>query len=202
MLVYLLQGIGYGLGLGVQPGPLQTFYISQTLHNGWRRTLPAVFAPLLSDGPIITLVLLVLNQMPPRLEQILYIVGGLFVLYLAFDTFIKFRDHEPAAPTVAPVRNTLLKAAVMNLLNPAPYIGWILVMGPALLRGWHEAPVNGVAMVVGFYGALIPTMSATIIVFGTVRHLGPKVSRALLGVAAVVLAFFGVYQVWLGVGGG
>jgi threonine/homoserine/homoserine lactone efflux protein len=61
MWLYILQGIGYGFAAGAQPGPLQTYIISQTLLRGWSRTLPAALAPLISDGPIITICLLVLS---------------------------------------------------------------------------------------------------------------------------------------------
>ena len=56
MLKYLILGISFAFAAAVQPGPLQTYIISQTLKNGWRSTLPASFAPLLSDGPILILV--------------------------------------------------------------------------------------------------------------------------------------------------
>ena len=69
MLGYLILGITYAFTAAVQPGPFQTYLISQTLSNGWRSTLPAAIAPLLSDGPIIILVLLVLSRMPGWLEQ-------------------------------------------------------------------------------------------------------------------------------------
>ena len=39
MLAYIIQGITYGLAAGVQPGPLQTFAISETLKHGWRKSL-------------------------------------------------------------------------------------------------------------------------------------------------------------------
>lgn len=64
MLIYLFQGIGLGLAAAVQPGPLQTFLISQSLTRGWKRTLISAFAPLLSDGPIIFVSLLVLSHVP------------------------------------------------------------------------------------------------------------------------------------------
>ena len=51
--VYVIQGIGYGFAAAVQPGPFQTYVIAQTLNSAWRNTLPAAFAPLISDGPII-----------------------------------------------------------------------------------------------------------------------------------------------------
>ncbi len=73
---YLILGMTYAFAAAVQPGPLQTYLISQTLANGWRRTIPAAFAPLLSDGPIIILVLLVLSNMPGWLVQVLQCAGG------------------------------------------------------------------------------------------------------------------------------
>ncbi|MDP2884326.1 MAG: hypothetical protein Q8P51_04810 [Ignavibacteria bacterium] len=64
MLIYLIQGATLGLAAAVQPGPYQTYFMSQALNYGWRRALPAALAPLISDGPIILLTLLVLSQMP------------------------------------------------------------------------------------------------------------------------------------------
>lgn len=71
MWLYLLQGIGYGFAAAAQPDPFQTYLISQTLLKGWKRTLPAAFAPLVSDGPIIALCLLVLSRVPLWLQGFL-----------------------------------------------------------------------------------------------------------------------------------
>ena len=57
MYEYMILGITFAFAAAVQPGPLQTYIVSQTLTKGWKRTLPAMFAPVLSDGPIIILVL-------------------------------------------------------------------------------------------------------------------------------------------------
>jgi hypothetical protein len=64
MLPFFLQGLTLGFAAGAQPGPFQTYLISQTLSQGWRRAWIAAFGPLLSDGPIVALVLLVLSQIP------------------------------------------------------------------------------------------------------------------------------------------
>lgn len=53
MSLYLAQGAVYSFAAAVQPGPFLTYLVSLALGNGWRRALPAVLAPLLSDGPII-----------------------------------------------------------------------------------------------------------------------------------------------------
>ena len=148
---YLILGMTYAFAAAVQPGPFQTYLISQTLSNGWRRTVPAAFAPLLSDGPIIVLVLLVLSRMPGWLAQVLQCAGGVFLLYLAVGAFKTWRDYDiKKAIQGQSSRQTVFKAALVNLLNPAPWLGWSLVMGPLLLKGWRETPANGIALLVGF----------------------------------------------------
>jgi threonine/homoserine/homoserine lactone efflux protein len=201
MLGYLLLGMTYAFAAAVQPGPFQTYLISQTLVNGWRRTIPAAFAPLLSDGPIIALVLLVLSRMPAWLVQGLQCVGGLFLLYLAFGAFKTWRDFDVEKTNVVKSsRQTVLKAAMVNLLNPAPYIGWSLVMGPLLLKGWRETPANGIALLVGFYTTMILATLGIMLLFAGARNLGPRVSRALVGLSAIALTCFGLYELWLGTG--
>jgi threonine/homoserine/homoserine lactone efflux protein len=202
MLAYAIQGLGYGFVAAVQPGPFQAYVISQALSHGWRRALPMALAPLVSDGPIIALVLLVLSQVPDSLQRFLYIAGGLFILYLARGAFIAWRDFDPAAsPTTTGSQQSLLKAAAMNLLSPGPYIFWSLVTGPILLTGWRESPADGLAFLAGFYIAMVGSMGGLILLFGTARQLGPKVNRALLGVSAVALVGFGLHQLWLGISG-
>jgi len=202
MLGYLIQGIGYGFSAAVQPGPFQTYLISQTLDRGGRATLPAILAPLVSDGPIILLVLLVLSRVPEEMQQLLYLAGGLFVLTLAWGAFKAWRDFDAEKTETAHTgQQNVLKAALMNALSPSPYIYWSLVTGPILLSGWRETPAHGIGFLAGFYGALIPTLAGIILLFSRARQLGPKVNRCLLGISAIALSGFGLYQLWLGISG-
>src|SRR5512147_3206996 len=202
MWLYIAQGIGYGFAAAMQPGPFQTYLISQTLTRGWKRTLPAALAPLISDGPIIALCLLVLSQVPAWLQNFLYIAGGSFVLYLAYGSYRSWRSFDaslPAGDTGA--AQSLLKAALTNVLAPGAYIFWMLVTGPILIAGWRETPVYGVSFLMGFYVAMLSSLAIIIILFGSARQLGPRVNRALLGIAAIALFCFGLYQLWLGITG-
>ena len=202
MWLYIVQGIGYGFAAAVQPGPFQTYLISQTLMKGWKRMLSAAFAPLISDGPIIALCLLVLSQVPAWLQRFLYTAGGLFVLYLAYGAYKSWKKFDPSAPaTETRTDQSLLKAALINMLNPNPYIFWSLVTGPILLAGWHETPIHGLGFIAGFYITMILSFCAIIVAFGSARQLGPRVSRALVGVSAIALSCFGLVQLWLGVMG-
>jgi threonine/homoserine/homoserine lactone efflux protein len=90
----------------------------------------------------------------------------------------------------------------MNAANPSPYLYWSLVTGPILLNGWRTAPANGIAFLAGFYAAIIFSLAGIILLFGTARKLGPKVNRAMIGISALALAGFGLFQLWFGLSGG
>jgi threonine/homoserine/homoserine lactone efflux protein len=200
MWLYIVQGIGYGLAAAAQPGPFQTYLISQTLIRGWKRTLPAALAPLVSDGPIIALCLLVLSQVPLWFQKFLYIAGGLFILYLAYGACKSWKNFDSNIPSPETgTQQSVLKAALMNALSPGPYIFWGRVTGPILLRGWRETPVYGIGFLTGFYITILSSLAAIILVFGTAAKLGPKVNRVLLGISAIALCCFGLYQLWLGI---
>jgi threonine/homoserine/homoserine lactone efflux protein len=201
MGIYILQGVGLGFSAAVLPGPFLAYLISQTLSRGWKRTLPAAFAPLVSDGPIIALCLFILSQVPARFERTLHFAGGAFILYLAYGAFRAWRDFDPGITAAdAGIQGNVFKAALMNILSPGPYIYWSLVTGPILIRGWRETPVHGIVFLAGFYVTIVLSLAAIILVFGLARQLGPNVNRALIGVSALALFFFGVYQLWLGAG--
>jgi threonine/homoserine/homoserine lactone efflux protein len=197
MLSYLAQGIAYGFAAAVQPGPLQGYIAARAVRAGWRRAWPVVLAPLLSDRPIIAAVLLALSRIPPWWVQMLRFAGGFFVLYLAAGVLRSLRETAP--PEARPTGQGLLQATLVNLLNPGPYLYWALVTGPLLVTGWREGPANAAALLAGFYGAMVGTLLAFVVLFASAGRCGPRVSRALLAVSGVALAGFGLYQIGVGV---
>jgi len=200
MVFYIIFGLTYGFAAAVQPGPLQTYFISQALRIGWKRTLPATFAPVITDLPIAVLVILLLSRMPDWLEQVLHLSGGVFVLYLAFGTFMAWKNFDVTKTVVVQSsQTTVLKAVFVNFLSPGPYLGWSLVLGPLMLKGWREAPANGIALVTAFYGTMIITSMVIIILFSAAKNLGPRVDRIMILLSAFALVCFGFYQLWLGI---
>lgn len=199
MLGYLLSGLILGLPAAAQPGPFQAYLLAQTMKNGWRRTLPAALAPLLSDGPIILLVVLVLTRLPGWLLRGVRIAGGLFLLYLAWGAYGAFRDADFGAPEPEEtVHQSLVEAAAINALSPGPYLFWGLAAGPTLLDAWHLSIAHGASFLVGFYGTLVGGFAFFIVLFATARRLGPQVSRGLTTFSALALMLFGFYQLWQG----
>jgi threonine/homoserine/homoserine lactone efflux protein len=197
MLSYIIFGFTFAFASAVQPGPLSTYLISQTLSKGWRHTIPASFAPLISDGPIIILVLFLLNQIPLWFIRFLHLGGALFLFYLAFGSYKSWKDFNAEIPAPGGNGQTLLKATMVNILNPAPYLGWSLVMGPLFLKGYSETPINGISLIISFYSTMILSLMGIIFLFAYARNLGPKVNRITLGVSAAALICFGFYQLWM-----
>jgi threonine/homoserine/homoserine lactone efflux protein len=196
---YLLPGITFGFAAAAQPGPLSIYLISRTLQSGWKRTFPAIFAPLISDGPIALVCLFILGSLPPDLLLYIQLAGGFFILYLAFQaakSWKKGKDNVKVTD-VSP-RRTLLDATVVNFLNPGPYLGWSLVIGPLFLKGWKEAPLNGISLLAGFYLTMFIFTAVVIVLFDQARERVPKLQRLLLGLSALFLALFGLYQLATG----
>jgi threonine/homoserine/homoserine lactone efflux protein len=195
MLEYVALGIGFAFSAGVQPGPLQAFLLSRVAATGWRRTLPASLSPLLSDIPIALVVLLVLGRLPEVGQLVLRAAGGLLLIYLAWSTIRQLnRTSAPSAEARHSAPRTFLQAALVNVLNPNPYLGWALVLGPAAGAAWREQPAWAVALVVAFYGTLVLTLAAFIFLFGTARFLSPRAQRGLVWASGLCLAALGVYQ--------
>ena len=78
-MLFLSQGIFFGLYGALLPGPFQAFLLSQILRNGWKRTLRLALIPLFSDVPVIFLFLLILSQVPGWFINLLQISGGSFL---------------------------------------------------------------------------------------------------------------------------
>jgi threonine/homoserine/homoserine lactone efflux protein len=91
-----------------------------------------------------------------------------------------------------------MRAVLVNLLNPNPYLSWSLVLGPLLLRGWRETPAYGIALLTGFYATMVMTMIGIVKLSHAARNIGPRVNRTLIGLSGIALAGFAVYQFWLG----
>jgi threonine/homoserine/homoserine lactone efflux protein len=199
MISYVLQGFVFGFAAAVQPGPLQAYIILQTINYGWRRTIMFAIVPILSDLPIIVIVVFILAEIPALWVVALRLVGGVFLLYLAVNAIRSVGDMEevPGAEEESRPRG-LPQAVMINLLNPNPYLFWGLVTGPILLTGWRESPWNGIGLVAGFYTTLILFNALIILLVSSARRLSPELRRILVICSAVGLAVFGAYQILQG----
>jgi threonine/homoserine/homoserine lactone efflux protein len=197
--IYILSAMTLGFAAAVQPGPLSLFLINQTLRAGWKKTFPAIFTPLITDGPVALLCLFLLSHLPPHFLRILQILGGGYILYLAFRALKEWRNRqENTTDQNDSSRKTLLNAMVVNILNPNAYLGWSLVIGPLFLEGWNKHPLGGIAFLACFYITMMACTAGILLLFHLARERGPRIQRTLAGISSVFLAIFGVYQILSG----
>ncbi len=196
MTRYIFIGGGFAFAAALQPGPLQAFLLSSVVRRGWKRTLPASFSPLISDGPIALFVLAVLTRVPATMTRVLQAAGGAFLLYLAWAGYRQWKGQKiTALRSDDSGPRTLIQAAVVNILNPNPYLGWSLVLGPAALEAWQESPAYAGILIITFYVTMVAALAGTILVFGTTRFLNAQRRRVLILLSAALLAVLGVYQI-------
>jgi len=195
----VLIGLGLGLAAGVSPGPLLTLVVSSTLARGFGAGFRVALAPLITDAPIILLAVLVLRDLPPSWLALVTSLGGCVVIYLGIGTLrSRIQDRESGQETGGSSLD-LWQGAVVNLLNPHPWIFWVTVQGPMLIQGWRRNPVIGLAFVIAFYAAIVGSKVAVAWLVGRGRNaLSDRWYRRLLVGCGILLVGMGVFLVLQG----
>ena len=199
----LLLGLSLGLAAGLSPGPLLSLTITTALQRGLRAGLTVALSPLVTDAPIIAVCVLVLSALPKSVESFLSLGGGLFVIYLGLETIRESRHAMlDLNPTAQPESRDLLRGAIVNILSPHPWLFWIGIGGPTLVRAGRAGWVGALAFLIGFFSLLIGVkmLAAFLASSGRKWLTGTWYARALVGsgalivVLGVLLAFQGIKQ--------
>src|SRR5436853_4245092 len=198
MFYFVSQGVSIAFAAGAQPGPFTSFLISRTLAQGWRKSIILALTPLVTDVPIVLVVLLILKQFPPELVRVIKLVGGLYLLWIAYGSWRQFRAGNTSfkADTTASddvsTRKTLLEGAVMGWVSPGPYIFWATINGPLLIQGLNQSVLMGLAFLLAFYGTFIGILTAYIFIFDRLRRIDERMTRAIFLVTLVIMVLFGL----------
>jgi threonine/homoserine/homoserine lactone efflux protein len=153
----LLLGLSIGFAAGISPGPLLLLVVTATLKSGWRAGVLTAMSPLITDVVVVALVLLVLGQVPAGALGVLGVIGGVFVAFVGVQTIREARGARlpSGGPQPVPAGSTLGRASIMNLTSPHPWITWATALGPLTVATYHRGTGGAVALVVGFYAALV-----------------------------------------------
>jgi len=197
MIQYLISGVVLGLSAGIAPGPILALVITETLRYGIREGVKVSLVPLITDMPIILLTLFLLDQ-ATKFEMVLggiSIAGSLFVMYLAYETF-QSADVSIVAGTKAP--RSIQKGVTANLLNPHPYLFWLTVGSPMILKAAEINFIFALIFVGVFYILLVGSKILLAVIIGkNAGFLSGKIYRSVmrfLGAGLVLLALFLLYD--------
>lgn len=204
MFQLIAPAIYLGATATIMPGPLQTYVINTALAHGWRKSLLLGFTPLLADIPIMIIVLFVAQQFSPDLLRALNILGGVFILFLAYSGFKSYRQgatiggsaRDAVEPTSA--AKILGRGILINALSPVPLIFWSTLHAPNILRASSASIWTSVLYIAAFYGVFFAGITLFVLAFDRVRHLNPRFTRLLILITIVVLALFGVALIYQG----
>jgi threonine/homoserine/homoserine lactone efflux protein len=169
MIALLAAGVTLGLSAGFSPGPLLALVVSQTIRHGFREGAKVAFAPVITDFPIIFLSTLLLANLSgtKSVLGLVSIVGGLFLVYLAVEN-VKTTGMEVTLDEGEP--RSFLKGAMVNALSPHPYIFWMTVGGPLIMRGASENLLSPALFIASFLGCLVGSKMVLAVLVSRSRH--------------------------------
>ncbi len=190
MWAYISYGIILGLSAGVSPGPLLSLVITQTIQHNTREGIKVAAAPLLTDIPIICLVLLLLSNIPERdfTLGLLSFVGAAFIFALGINSI---RQKAVNLELTGAAPRSYLKGVLVNALSPHPYIFWFSVGVPTIIRAERQLLAAAVAFVLCFYIFLVGSkMTIALLVGRSRRFLSGPVYLGILRIMGLCLIGF------------
>jgi threonine/homoserine/homoserine lactone efflux protein len=195
MLTALLAGLSIGLGSGVAPGPLTGLAISTTLRSGLGSGLRIAVAPLISDSIIILLSLTLVSQLPDGAITVLGILGAIVVAAFGIEILWsanKMRSSEIEMGSEKPTRlqklPVIAQGALINFLNPAPWIFWITAGSTILIGFWRESPSQAIVFLLAFYLMLVGAKVAIVVALAATRHrMNARTYRLILTASGILL---------------
>jgi len=182
-----------GLVAGISPGPILALVIRESLQNGRKAGMKVATVPLFSDLPIVLLTLFILTRVSEydTILGIISLAGACFILLLAYES-LRIKAVQPEIKP--PKFTTFWKGVFANLLSPHPYLFWLLVGSPMVIKGWNLKPGAGIAYVVGFYLCIVGAKLVVAWISAKSKNLlgtrGYIWVIRILGVILLGLAFF------------
>lgn len=157
MFEFLIAAAVFGLSGGLSPGPLLTLVVSETLARGRNAGLAVSMSPLITDGPAIAAAVFLLGRVEnsDAALGIISIAGGALLTTYGIAGLrgaeLKVEDSEVERKVWA----SLGKGVSVNFLNPNPYLFWLTIGTPILLRAHESSWFLAIGFLVVFYFALV-----------------------------------------------
>ena len=196
MLSALSAGTILGLSAGFAPGPLLALVITQTLRHNAREGVKVALSPLITDLPIILLSLFLVGRLAGYHEMlgIVSFIGGIYVLYLAYESW-STGPVEVRSPQEKP--KSLLKGSIINALNPHPYLFWLTVGGPFLLKELQTGWTSPILFLICFYVMLVGSKIGLALIVGRSRNfLASRYYIMIMRILAFCLALFAILSLF------
>ncbi|WP_330632663.1 LysE family translocator [Halocatena halophila] len=207
--VTFVAGVVFGIALAAPPGPMNAVIADESVTHGWLSGVRAGLGAMVADicffvGALLGVVAIV--ERIALLRGVMVGVGGLLMLYFAYDTANEFRDGF-TDDTESETGRGFRRAFALAITNPYQILFW-LTAGVALLNPGTvdvleplSASLSGLFVVhtgtplllVGLFAGValwVVGFPATLI---AAKNRIDAMAPLTAAVSALVLAGFGVY---------
>ncbi len=191
-MTFLISGALLGLAAGISPGPLLTLVISETLKHSRKEGIIIASAPVLTDVPIILLSVFILKKLSAFnfVLGTISILGAFFMAYLAYESFtIKGIELDLQNIKI----QSFGKGIITNILSPHPYLFWMTVGAPAILKAFTINATSSLLFILGFYLFLVGSkIIAALIVDKSKSFLQSNTYIHIIRTSGLVLMVFSI----------
>jgi len=187
---FFVSGALLGFTAGVSPGPLLALVISETLMHGRKEGILVSTAPVFTDLPIIfmTVFLLLKIFVSDIFLGLISLAGAGFIGYLACKNIMIGGMHmhiRHAKP------QSLRKGVIANFLNPHPYLFWMTIGGPIILKAFRADIFPAALFLTGFYLLLVGSkIIIALIVNRSKSFLQSNMYAYIIKATGIILLFF------------
>jgi threonine/homoserine/homoserine lactone efflux protein len=189
---YFVSGILLGFAAGISPGPLLALVISETLIHSRKEGVLVSVAPVLTDVPIIGASVFILSGISHSdfLLGLISLAGSSFLASLAYRN-IMIRDVHPRLRSVKP--QSLRKGVITNFLSPHPYLFWLTIGSPIILKACRTGKFSALSFIAGFYILLIGSkILIALLVNRSKKFLKSRTYLYVIRATGIILAIFAV----------
>ncbi|RAH15631.1 MAG: hypothetical protein CMB56_002095 [Methanobacteriota archaeon] len=186
----LLAAITLGFIEGIKPGPLMTVVISETMIHDWKAGLKVALVPLITDGPVILLsvILYEILTLNTLAQALIGFLGSIILIWLGIDCFKKSNKKFENTTVKS---NSLRNGIITNLSNPNMYLYWMLIGAPFLINAFNIDFSYPFIFVFAFFSAFILLkMCVAILVEKSKDFLNSSGYKILLQLSGVALLSF------------
>lgn len=187
-LELLLTGAVLGLSIAAPPGPVTALAAQEVVSKSWFSGWQVMLGATVADGVFFVLTYFGVARVVDADERdLLFLLGGALLLYLAFSTAIRARAPRREEGAAAPRPGApFLLGLSMGLTNPYQ-LGWWVAIGAGMVAEF------GASIALGFFVGIVAwTLTLTAAVHASVtryRRLAPAIAYA----SAILMAGFGVW---------
>ena len=207
-----------GTVAGLAPGPYTTMVAGTALEKGFKAGFILALTPLVTDVVPMLFSALLLDRLGELALTMLGITGGAIVIVVG----VRFlREHSKKHKLFLPTNGEEGREEIKNeaerpgpagdrrqsalaghviastLLNPAPWLFWLIIASPLLLRAWNRSPGEGLLFAGLIFLTNISTATGLAWAASHSRKLlNPDWQRRTLKFVGITLILAGSFLCW------